>query len=129
MLVLCADPNLVTLDVVYTSSFNGPSSITEHYRITPSQIELSYALAGYSNAARIVFPVLTDDGAETSNVTVGSTSITVDMPSRGPSNTFTAVGSSSVWLDNTVYSNKNGYNKIGYAEFNSGVTPELIIGN
>jgi hypothetical protein len=41
--------------------------------------------------------------------------------------TFTAAGATSVTVDNARYPFRNGWAKLGIAEFPAGVTPKLVI--
>jgi T5SS/PEP-CTERM-associated repeat protein len=117
-------PDKVSFTVIYTGSFNGPSSIIEHYILSPTGMQLSVELTDYSDSLRLVWPLLVDDGNQTSLVEQNGSTISVSL--REKTNRFTPLNADSVWIDDTLYANRNGRFKLAFAEFSSSV-PRIMI--
>ena len=111
-------PEQVVFEVTYTGALPNVESITEHYTITAAGVELTTELSGYDGALRYMWPVLSNDGATAS--TIGVRDKTVSVSQGGTAATFTASGASSVRVGTDEYSNRNGWARIGVAEFPEG---------
>jgi hypothetical protein len=121
-----ADPSRVSFSVVYQGYFSGPKLIVEHYVITPEQVEQTVELPGYTGPTRIKFPVLEDlgDGTKTH---ISTTDNTARVTLAGQTQTFTAAGASSVIVEELRYPFRNGWARLGVAEFPAGTPAKLII--
>jgi hypothetical protein len=75
---------------------------------------------------RITFPLLDDlgDGTKTQIETADKT---VRVSLGDQAQTFTAAGAEKVAVEDTRYPFRNGWARLGIAEFAAGVTPKLVI--
>jgi hypothetical protein len=121
-----ADPSRVSFTVVYNGYFSGPKFVAEHYVITPEQVEQSIDFPGYTGPTRLTFPLLDDlgDGVKTQIQSAGK-AIRVTLEDQAQ--IFTAAGAASVTVEDMRYPFRNGWARLGIAEFPVGVTPRLII--
>jgi hypothetical protein len=120
-------PSRVAFDVTYSGTMSGVTTITEHYNVTPGGVQLTTELPGYTGALRYVWPVLSNDGKTTSTISVSGSTVSVSQ--GGTAQTFTALGSQSVSVGSTDYSNRNGWSRLATAEYPSGGIVTLLIGN
>ena len=121
-----AEPDRVRFSVIYEGSFSGPQSAAERYVITPEQVELTIELPGYDGPTRIMFPVLDDlgDGAKTA---IATRDKRVSVTLTGHTQTFTAPGAASVTVEPDRYPFRNGWARLGVAEFHAGTPAQLVI--
>jgi hypothetical protein len=121
-----ADPSRVSFTVVYNGYFSGPKFVAEHYVITPEQVEQSIDFPGNAGPTRITFPLLDDlgDGVKTQIQSAGK-AIRVTLEDQAQ--IFTAAGAASVTVEDMRYPFRNGWARLGIAEFPVGVTPRLMI--
>ena len=116
----------VVFEVTYSgAAMPGVTSITERYTVTPSGVELTTELAGYTGPLRYLWPVLSNDGRTTSTIAVNSNRVSVSQGAAAV--TFTAPEADAVSVGNEEYSNHNGWSRIGMAEFSSGGAVSLVI--
>ena len=75
---------------------------------------------------RITFPVLEDlgDGKKTNIATRGKTA---SVSLAGQTQTFTAPGASSVTIEEPRYPFRNGWARLGLADFPAGTPAKLVI--
>ncbi|MEY4387945.1 MAG: hypothetical protein RLY20_3228 [Verrucomicrobiota bacterium] len=115
----------VVFDITYAGSLPNATSITEHYIVTPSGVQLTTQVSGYSGALRYVWPVLYNDGKTISTINVSSNAMAVSQ--GGTATTFTAPGSQNVSVGTTDYSNHNGWARVATANFAGGSAITLVI--
>jgi hypothetical protein len=77
-------------------------------------------LEGYAGPVRLVVPVLVDTGREKSKVDVGGRTIAVSL--EGSTVSFTAPEAVKVSVEETRYPSRNGWYRLGVAEFPEGVS-------
>ncbi len=121
-----AEPDRVSFSVIYQGYFSGPKLVAEHYLVTPHQVEQTVELPGYAGPIRITFPVLEDlgDGVKT-KIKTGDKTASVSL--AGHTQTFTAPDASSVTVEDARYPFRNGWARLGFAEFPAGAPAKLII--
>jgi hypothetical protein len=115
----------VVFDVVYAGNLPNVSSITEHYVVTPSGVQLTTQLSGYSGPLRYVWPVLASDGRTLSSIAVSSNNVSVSQ--GGPGVIFSAPSATNVSVGTADYSNHNGWKRLATAEFPGGSPITLLI--
>jgi hypothetical protein len=108
----------VRFDVKYTGALGGPKSVTESYRVEPGRVTQTTELAGYSGPMRLIVPVLADNGKEKSKVEVKDRTITIGL--EGSSVSYTAADATKVSVEETLYPGRNGWYRLGVAEFAQG---------
>lgn len=118
-------PAKVAFRLTYDGNFDGPERVIETYVLTPTAVELKTELPGYGGPTQMVWPVLANDGAHELAIDVNGARVVVASP-RG-SETFTPVGSATITLPETRYACRNGWARLGVAEFPAGVAPTLRI--
>jgi hypothetical protein len=118
-------PERVAFDIVYAGSFDGPTTVVEHYELTPTELKLTVDLPGYSGPARMQWPLLSDNGAEKTRIETEGRTVRVTL--GGHSNSFTAPGASRVQVGETPYGYRNGYARVATADFAGGAKPSLVI--
>jgi hypothetical protein len=121
-----AEPNRVSFTVIYQGYFSGPHLVTEHYVVTPDQVEQTIELPGYAGPVRITFPVLADLG-DGKNTDIAPRDQTVSVSLTGHTQTFTGPGASSVTVEDARYPFRNGWARLGIAEFAPGTPAKLVI--
>jgi hypothetical protein len=120
-------PERVAFDVTYQGELFGVAKITEHYEVTPGQVELSTELANYLGPLRYVWPVLASDGRTETTIASRANDIMVSRPSDPMTQTFEAPGAESVRLEAERYPNHNGWARLGIAEFPHGGKIQLRV--
>jgi hypothetical protein len=123
---VAADPTRASFTVIYQGYFSGPHLVTEHYVVTPEHVEQTTELPGYTGPVRITFPLLDDlgDGKRTS---IATRDQTVRVSLGDHTQAFTAPGASSVTVEEQRYPFRNGWARLGVAEFPAGTPAKLII--
>ncbi|HEV2292862.1 MAG TPA: glycoside hydrolase family 88 protein [Tepidisphaeraceae bacterium] len=126
MINVQAAPQRVSFSVIYQGYFSGPRLVAEHYVVTPEQVEQTIEPPGYDGPVRITFPLLEDpgDGHKTTIITRDKTA-TVSLDEQ--TQTFTAPGASSVTVADARYPFRNGWARLGVAEFPAGTPAKLLI--
>ncbi len=110
----------VAFDVIYEGRLFGVSKIIEHYVLTQGRIELTTEIPGYTGPLRYAWPVLADDGATKSSISVANGTVTVSQDKGKTAQTFSPLGASKVTVEPTLYPNHNGWARLGVAEFTAG---------
>lgn len=105
----------VAFSLRYEGDFGGPEAVIEHYQITPGAVRQTTELPGYSGAVQVVFPVLADDGRERSSLEIDGPTLT--LSAAGSSQVFTAGGAGTIQLPAQLYPSRNGWVRIGVAEW------------
>lgn len=116
-------PDKAGFQLVYQGYFSGPSFISEHYSVTPGQVEVTTELPDYEGPTRLVWPVLADNGQQKPQIQVEGTTVSVSLGSS--SETFCAVGAKSVRVEEELYGYRNGLARLAVAEYPEGVKPQL----
>jgi hypothetical protein len=112
--------NDVRFDVRYTGfPEGGPRAVTEHYEVAPGRVTQATELEGYSGPVRLIVPLLVDDGREKSKVEVAGKKIVLTLGESSVS--YTAAEAASVSVEDTLYPSRNGWYRLGVAEFPAGV--------
>ncbi len=127
---LKTSPTRVEFGIVYEGDFDGPQRVVERYVVTPEQVEQAVELPGYSGPARMVIPLLDDlgDGEKTQIATddqAGDKTLSVSL--AGEAQTFAAPGAGSISVEEARYPFRNGWARLGVAEFPAGTRAKLII--
>jgi hypothetical protein len=112
------DVNDVRFEVRYSGPLGGPQSLTERYLVAPGRVTQVSDLSGYSGPIRLIVPLLVDNGREKSKVGVAGKSITVSL--EGSTISYTAPDAANVSVEDTLYPSRNGWYKLGVAEFPDG---------
>jgi hypothetical protein len=115
----------VVFDVIYSGSLPNVTSITEHYSVKPSGVQLTTQLSGYSGPLRYVWPVLSNDGKTSSSINVSSNTVSASQGRTAA--IFTAPGATNVSVGSTDYSNHNGWARLATAAFPGGSAVSLLI--
>lgn len=110
-------PDEVSFTVQYEGRFSGPARIVERYVVTPSRVQLTTELPGFAGPLRYLWPMLADDGAHKTTITIKDTvSDTLD----GDTQMFTPVGAASVQVGRELFGSHNGWARVGVAEYPAG---------
>jgi hypothetical protein len=115
----------VTFDVIYAGNLPNVTGITEHYVVTPTGVQMTTTLSGYSGALRYVWPVLVNDGKTASTINVSNSVVAVSQGSGAV--IFAASGATNVSVMSTNYSNHNGWARLGIAQYPGGSPITLAI--
>jgi hypothetical protein len=111
----------VRFDVRYTGlPKGGPGSVTEHYALAPGRVTQTSELTGYSGPVRLIVPLLVDDGREKSKVEVSGRTIALTL--GGSTVSYTAAEAGKVSVEDALYPSRNGWYRLGVAEFPGGVS-------
>ncbi len=115
----------VSFRLLYEGSFSGPSRISERYVVTPGRVELTTEIPGYAGPLRYVWPILADDGAQKTAIAVKDGTVFGTL--HGDTQTFTPVGAAAVRVEKNLYPNRNGWARLGVAEYPAGGSITLRI--
>ena len=121
-----AKPERVEFTLEYAGNFEGPTSVVEHYVITPEKVEQTTTLPGYTGPARLVWPVLAQQ-SEDINVDIRAHEKTVSATLAGDLQTFTAPKATRVSLSEELQPHRNGYVRIATADFEDAKNIFLVI--
>jgi hypothetical protein len=111
-------PNRVSFTVTYSGAFDGPASVIEDYVVTPDAVDLTTRLPGYTGPVQYVWPMLADNGAETTDISVQFGAVRCALGDGAQ--TFTPIDAASVSVPATRYAFHNGWARLGIAEYPNG---------
>src|SRR5262249_49956112 len=94
------------------------SAVAETYLVTPDRVELTTDLLDYQGPQRYVWPILADNGAQKSTITVTQGTVTVTLDDA--TQTYTPVGAASVVVGDDLYPYRNGWARVAVAEYPKG---------
>jgi rhamnogalacturonyl hydrolase YesR len=120
-----ADPSKVTFTLIYSGYFSGPTTVIEHYVVTPTRVDLTSELPGYTGPTQMAWPVLDDIGDAKTQIEVKDKTLSVTL--ANDTQTFTAPDAEKVTVGEERYGFHNGLAKLATAEFKAGVKPTLVI--
>lgn len=118
-------PARVSFEVVYTGDFQGPSAIVERYVVTPGEVVLTAELKNYAGPVRMTWPVLAFDGERETGITGSGRTVNVRLGNDTQS--FEAIGASSVDVSAERYAYRNGWARVATAEYPVGQKAVLSI--
>jgi hypothetical protein len=120
-------PGAVDFAVAYEGDLFGAKGVTEHYSITPGNVNLTSEVAGYNGPLRYLFPVSADDGRTKTKIEITPSEVSVTRPQEAPifNYIFNDAGPVSVGPD--LYPNHNGWSRLGVAEFPKGGSVSITI--
>ena len=125
--VLQAASDKIAFDVIYEGRLFGVSRIIEHYTLTAGRVELKTEIPGYKGPLRYVWPVLADDGAVKSSITIAKGTVTVSQDNGKTAEAFSPVGAARLTVDPILYPNHNGWARLGIAEFPANKSGEATL--
>ena len=118
-------PREVSFQLLYEGYFGGPTLVSERVRVTPESVTLTAELPNYGGPMRLVWPVLANDGAMETAVSVKGDTVRCAM--GGDVQTFKAVGAKEVRVGDERYGCRNGVARVATAEFPAGGAVTLVI--
>jgi hypothetical protein len=110
-------PGRVSFQVVYECDLDGPSRVVERYVLEPDAVELAVELVDYAGPMRLVWPVLADNGEQQTAIEVADAQVRVSLGSSVQ--TFQPLGADSVRVEDDLYPFRNGWARLGVAEYPS----------
>jgi len=110
-------PGRVSFAVVYECDFDGPSKVVERYVLEPDAVELTVELVDYAGPMRLVWPVLADNGEQQAAIEVADSQVRVSLGSSRQE--FHPLGADSVRVEDDRYPFRNGWARLGVAEYSS----------
>jgi hypothetical protein len=113
------EPKDVRFNVRYTGAvLGGPKSVTETYEVVPGRVTQTTDLAGYTGPIRLIVPVLADNGREKPKIDVTGKTIAITLDDSTVS--YSAPDAARVSVEETLYPGRNGWYRLGVAEFPAG---------
>lgn len=107
-------PDHVAFAVTYIGDFDGVPSVTEEYSIRPGAITVRTQLGGYAGPARLIVPLLADDGERKTVIEARGNAVRVGL--EGSSQLFVAESAPSFAVAEQAQAFRNGWAKVAVAE-------------
>jgi len=110
-----ASANRVTFQLTYEQDFEGPTRVVEAYTVTPDWAELEVTLEDYDGSMRLIWPVLADNGEESTAVKVEDSKVFVSL--AGQTQSYEAIGADQIRVQEEKQGFRNGWARLAFADY------------
>ncbi len=113
--IIKESPDCVEFEIVYTGDLKGPKTVIEHYLVTKDYTDYSVELTEYKNKARLIIPVLANNGEKDTIIEVKNSTVSVVLDNDIQN--YRVLKANEIKISEEKYPFRNGWAKLAFAEY------------